>query len=277
MGDAPLVNGTLKTNGHPILIALALAVVLGWCGYCGIVGYRANAASEREAMEVAMRQIDDLKPSLLRAHAAVPPLSGLTLSPCRDAEIKGRYRDPVSTGIHGEVTLWISTVPLDVLGAWLKGTPRPGEWSEWSWMADSTLRDIMDPSGHDLPSPGQNLQLLVRSLRQRRYLGVFRSSSKALPRLTGEGVAVGSRARMIEKGKSFDPGFFHGWLIVMDMDTAVAVCQAPIDVESSETLRYWSYGLRGQRPGDVVSEDFKGRFRAASREALARISTLLKF
>jgi hypothetical protein len=269
------VNGTPKSNGP--LPSIALAVVLGCGGFCGIVGYWVNATSERKAMEAAMRQIADLRPSLMRAQAAVPPLSGLTLSPCPDAEIKGRYRDPVSTGNHGEVILWISTVPFDALGPWLEGKPRPEERNEWSWMADSTLRDIMDPSRYDLPSPGQNLQLLVRSLRQRRYLGVFRSSSKALPRLTGEGVVVGDRAQVIEKGKSFEPGFFHGWLIVMDMETAAAVCQAPIDVESSETLRYRSYGPLRQEPGDVVSEDFKDRFRAASREALARISTLLKF
>src|SRR4029079_5591727 len=106
-------------------------------------------------------------------------------------------------------------------------TLRAGQPTEWSWMADSSLRDLIDPSRYEFSYPGEHLEGLVRSLRQRRYLGIFRSSSRALPRVTGEGVATALRVRRLEKGRSLDPGYFHGWLVVMDMETATAACAAP--------------------------------------------------
>jgi hypothetical protein len=270
-------SAPLRSRGGGILLALALALVLGCCGFFGAVVMWVNGTSDKEAMETATHQIAGLKPLLMRVYAAVPPLSGLALKPCADVEIKARYRDPVSTGTHGEAVLWVSRVPHDVLGAWLQGARFHEEGPQWFWLADSTTKDIMEPSRYDLPSLGRHIQSEVRRFRQRRYLGVLRSSSQDMPRATGEGAPFSGRVRLLEKGKSFEPGFFHGWLVVMDMDTASATCQAPIDVESHETLTYWSYGPMSRRPNEVLSGDFKDRLRTASKDALARISTSLRF
>jgi hypothetical protein len=59
-------------------------------------------------------------------------------------------------------------------------------------------------------------------------------------------------------------------------DPAAAVCQGPVDAESSVSLVYTARGPFKSRPSDVVRGDFQGHLRQAARAALAARSGLLE-
>jgi hypothetical protein len=269
---APVRSPSQRTS---LLMGCVLLPLLGCCALCGIAGYWVTSKSDREALEVAERDIAALKPQLARTYGGVPAPGQPTIKPCLDTEISAGYASERS-GSPGQVILWIGGVSHELLGKWIATGLAPGERDEWMWMTSSSIRDVFDPSRYDLPRPGENIQGEVRRLRDSRYLVVFRATSKALPNVTGEGATIGPRKRLLEKSKSFTAGVFHGSLVVMDLASASPVCWAALDVESSDSLKYRTYGLMSQRPQDVATDDFKDRWRQASREALGRISTLLQ-
>jgi hypothetical protein len=79
---------------------------------------------------------------------------------------------------------------------------------------------------------------IVRDVLGTRYLAVLRAAQRAMPRprQKGEPLGLRGRRRVLTRGESFDPGVFHGAIVIMDLESATAVCQANLDAESSDRL-----------------------------------------
>jgi hypothetical protein len=245
--------------------------------------------------------------ALARVHAAVPEPTGIEPRGCPDAEILAGARGQAGTGLQGQAVLAIPQVSYESLGAYARQGPRPyqrsgGVWptaredfgfdpappqgpDDWLWLEDYGMRLLFHPNlregGASDPwgDAAREQQRILRDVQARRYLAVLRARERAMPRTREKGEPVSAlrmRRRVLVRGRSFDPGRFHGAIVIMDLERAAAVCQGPLDAESAERLEYSTRAPFKHRPSDVVRDDFQDRLRQAARAALAERSRLLE-
>jgi hypothetical protein len=278
--------------------ALAGVVLLAWAVWPKVQEHYPTPAPRADP--AAFRE------TLGRVHAAVPEPEGLAARPCPDAEILARAGRFATTGLQGQALLPIPQVSYDALGVYARRGPtqhdRPGgAWptaredfgfdpapatgpDDWLWLEDFALRRLFHPNLRDgaAAAPDEGAREEDRTIREtvdRRYLAVLRARQRAMPKTRTKGEDLGglrTRRRALTRGQSFDPGVFHGAVVVMDLASAAAVCQAPVDAESAQELEYTARGPFKSRPSDVVRDDFQDRLRRAARDALAAQSRLLE-
>jgi hypothetical protein len=278
----------VAAGGSCVLVGVLL---LGWAIWPEVQKHQPTPAPTADP--AAFQQ------ALARVHAAVPDPAGLEARACPDAEILAAARGQVGTGRHGEAVLHIPQVGYESLGTYAREGPtrheRPGGvWptaredfgfdpappqgpDDWLWLDDFALRLVFHPNLREGPPDERWADRIVREVQAKRYLAVLRAREQAMPRTREKGEAMGlrGRRRRLTRGQSFEPGVFHGALVIMDLERAVAVCQAPVDAESADELDYSARAPFKSRPSDVVRDDFQDHLRQAARAALAANSGLL--
>jgi hypothetical protein len=219
-----------------------------------------------------------LKSELTRLHGKVPAPPALVSKSCPDAEIQKNYKEAPGKGLQGEVVLWLSSVPYELLERWLAKGLEPRDHDPWLWLTDLVTAQLMDPARYEGYWFEEDMARELRAFHDRRYLAVFRAEERALPRVTGDPETLGllGRRGRLEKANGFQTGRFRGWIVVMDVETGEPVCQAPVQAENSETLEYWTRGPFKKDPQVLVEGDFRERLDESSRRALAGISKVLK-
>ena len=119
------------------------------------------------------------------------------------------------------------------------------------------------PSKIDPPQPMTDVKQVIdtlyrmKKLQERyRHLAVVRGTKRELPRA---------------EGQKFHAGFFKGWLVVVDLDSAAPLCQARVFIESSLEVA----GKTGQSREQAVWKDYRGHLHKGLNDAAHRITERL--
>jgi hypothetical protein len=94
------------------------------------------------------------------------------------------------------------------------------------------------------------------------YLAVFVPTSQRWPTLSKD-------------NKTFQPGYFHGWVILVDAKTMKPLGQTHLSAESSSDVWSLRVGIAGVKVGSdiktVMEDDFTNHFWEAANGAIARL------
>lgn len=233
-----------RTFLAPLLIVVALVSLSTGC-----CSESPEAKKEREAARSTY--LDQLR----AAHAAVakpgPP------APARCPELQ--QPDPKKS--YGGWDGFGKAITLEALGQLAPGAkpgdPPPGAWA---WLSNDWILETID---EELGRPKKDLmaQSHVYMLSMSPYLIVFDGTRRRMPEIKGEG---------------FDSGLFEGRMVVVELKTGKPLCQAPLEVTSSETVSHRTRGLLAKDADQAVADDFKDAFRKAAAAALATAAPTLK-
>jgi hypothetical protein len=97
-----------------------------------------------------------------------------------------------------------------------------------------------------------------------------------LPQLEHEGgPAQSGNGKVLRAGVQFRPGRFRGGVFIMDVRTAAVVCQAPLDVRSSDAVWYEVHG-KDETAEKQLQADFARQLTAGVHDALRQVSNVVK-
>jgi hypothetical protein len=200
-------------------------------------------AKNRQDFERVAQQIAKLA-------AGVPAPEALAEDqPCNDSELETNYKSKQPrlslTGVDFELLLRVGA-----------STPQLAS-DPWSFLSSPGLAEHLSKGGSAAGAALGSAADALREVEQRRYVVVFRSAQRELPKVDGD---------------KFDGGMFDGHLIVMDLDTAKVACHALLEVESSDVVEFEQRGISGKHGDRALIDDFQKQFEKVGSKALRSVS-----
>lgn len=151
--------------------------------------------------------------------------------------------------------------------------------ADWLFLDEVGLREVIHPNLYEGYYADSAFQRTIQQTLDDRYLGVLRASRRAFPRILNAGTPLDGHRWELRRGENFRSGILDGGIAIVDLSTGEIMCQARIEASSSSALGYVHRGSRSERtqnPKRLLQEDFRDRARQATRDALARITKVMR-
>lgn len=241
--------GPTRTRGVEPRPTRAIATLAVFALLCAATSEDPKKKAEREAKEKeALAELETYMNRLAEIHDALAALdlSTQTERPCDQAAM---LEAPAVE--HGHLNL--RTVSLDFLdrfgedsGAWKKSE------GPWAFLDDDTFAGHFaeHPDDRDAYALKDTASRVQETFLAERYLIVV--------------VPDGADGKVapVMRSDSFDSGYFDGWIFVVNQTDASIACQAPITVQSSDSIDFGGR-LDSKDPENEMFEDFEDNFEAA--------------
>jgi len=144
----------------------------------------------------------------------------------------------------------------------------------WSWLISDGPEKL---AALGTPDSVRDANRVLNSLNhnEARYLLVVRGEL-TLPKPSKDPASFGSRKATAVSGKHFEPGRIKGWAFVFDTTTKEVICQAPVKVKSSGSIKFRTRGIAQKDHDTAIMGDFREQVSDGLDKSLGSISEVIR-